>query len=85
MTALDLYKFVSKNKIEYHYQHDCDVYLFINNNLIPEWYKLLPATIFDEDGIRCIMKDGYFAFEMKGICDYFDIELKDVFEPENEI
>lgn len=86
MTALELYKFVSKNNVEYHYQSDGDVYMFVDNYLIAEWNNLIsPSTLFDEDGIKCTMKDGYFAFEMKEICDHFDIELKDVFESENEI
>ena len=79
METLDLYKFVTKNNIEYHW-HNGDVILMINNHLLNEWNKLLGVHITDEDGITCIMKDGYFCFEMKEICEWFDIEMLKVFE-----
>lgn len=85
MTALELYKFISRNNIEYHYQCDGDVYMFVNNFLIEQWNNIISSSlIFDEDGIECVMKNGYFVFRMKEICEYFDIDMEQVFEPENE-
>lgn len=81
MKTLDLYKFVFKNNIEYHW-HDGDVILMINNYLLNEWNKLLGVGITDEEGLSCVMKDGYFCFHMKEICEYFDIEMNEVFEEE---
>ena len=79
MKALDLYKFVNINHVEYHW-HDEDVVMFVNNMDIDEWNKLLGCNILDEEGLPCIMKDGYFVYHMKDICDHFDIEMSEVFE-----
>lgn len=79
MEALDLYKFVHNNEIEYHW-HDDDVILMINYYLLDDWNKLLGTGITDEDGISCVMKDGYFCFMMQDICDYFGIEILSIFE-----
>jgi hypothetical protein len=81
MKAIELYKFVNNNNIEYHWNDD-DVILFVNDYDISEWNKLLGSHILDDSGLSCIMKDGYFCFKMKDICEYFDIELKDIFETE---
>jgi hypothetical protein len=81
MNTLDLYKFVTKNNIEYHW-HDDDVILMINNYLLDEWNKLLGIHILDEEGLSCVMKDGYFCFQMQEICDHFDIDIKEIFEKE---
>ena len=78
MKAIDLYKFVGNYNIEYHW-HNGDVILFIHFTNIKYFYAILDATIFDDDGINCIMKDGYFCFEMNNICEYYGIELKEVF------
>ncbi len=80
METIDLYKFVTKNDIEYHYCYDGDVVMFVNNYDINDFYKLLGSSIFDDEGIVCNMKDGYFAFMMKDICEYFGIELSEIFE-----
>ncbi len=79
MKAIDLYKFIEKNSIEYHW-HDGDVILFVENFHIDKWNRLLGSHILDEDGLKCVMKDGYFCFDMKYICDCFDIELTEIFE-----
>jgi hypothetical protein len=83
MKALDLYKFVETNELEYHW-YDDDVILFVSHWLIPEWYKLLGSRIFDEEGIECNMKYGYFCFKIQSICNHFDIELAEVFKKDNE-
>ena len=80
MEITDLKKFITENNIEYHWRFD-NVYIVINNNIISEWYSLLEPSIFndEDDGIECWMKDGYFTFEMKYICEYYNIEMRDVF------
>ena len=81
MTALDLYKFVSKNDIVYNYSHDKEeVYLFVNYDLLSEFNQLLGYHITADDRLRCVMKSGYIGFKMRTICEYFEIELNDVFE-----
>jgi hypothetical protein len=57
--------------------------MFVNIFTIEEFAKLLPSGIFDDSGIECIMKDGYFCFYMEQICNYCDIELIDIFPDKN--
>jgi hypothetical protein len=85
MNGVDLLKFISKNDIEYHWSFDKkEIYLFVNITDIQEWNDLLGASIFDDEGLSCVMKDGYFAFEMVDICEYYGIDYQEIFEKENE-
>lgn len=81
MTELDLYKFVRKNKLEYHW-YDNDVLLLIPFYLLEDFNKMIGYHYFDEDGIQCVMRYDYCCFEMKSICEYFDIDIKNIFEKE---
>ncbi len=78
---LELYKFVSKNKLEYHWHND-DVVLIVNFYHLEEFNKLLGHEISDEDGITCTFKDGYICFMMNDICEYFGIDINNIFEKE---
>jgi len=83
MKTLELYKFVTEHNIEYHWNND-DVIMFVDNYLINEWNQLLESGItYDDGGIECRMKDGYLCFDMKNICEYFGIELNNVFTKQN--
>lgn len=53
--------------------------MYVDFGDIEEFYKILSYSDFDDEGIVCNMKDGYFAFKMKDLCEVHDIELKDVF------
>ena len=79
MKAIDLKTFVEENEVEYHW-HDEDVILMPYISHIQEFNDILGENIFDDDGVSCIMKDGYLCFHMREICDYFDIELTDIFK-----
>jgi len=79
MTAIELYKFVHDNELEYHW-YDDDVLLFVPNDLLDKWNYLLGYNIKAEDGIKCIMKDGYFCFDMQYINDYFGIDSTEIFK-----
>jgi len=78
MKAIDLYKFKYENDIECHFI-DNDVIMFVNYDQIEEFRKILDTVIFDDEGINCIMKDGYFCFMMREICDYYDIDIQEIF------
>jgi len=87
MKILDLYIFCEENNLEYSWldrDGKQDVLLFVNNYCIDEFNKLLGSSILDEDGIKCVMKYGYFCFWMTDICEYFGIETKDVFRYEKK-
>ena len=86
MTELNLYKFITETNCEYHnYDNNGtpDIILFVNMHFIERFNKLLGSGILDEGGIECVMKDGYICFRMKDICEYFDIEMKNVFLDNN--
>ena len=82
MKAIELYRFVNDNSMEWHRIKNgsvMEVFLFIDMIDINEFYKLLTPAIFEDGGIACVLKDGYFAIEMSELCEYYDIELNDVF------
>ena len=96
MTALDLYKFVTKNNLEYNKKiydvhegenpfitQQYEVYLFVPIYELEEWNKLLGSFIFEE-GINCVMKEKYVCFMMQDICDHFDIDITEIFGKEEE-
>lgn len=78
MDELALYKFVKDNNIEFNLHND-ECWVVINIYDIEEFNKLLPNHLYDEEGLACIMKDGYFCFEMSEICESCDIEPERVF------
>lgn len=82
MNTIQLYRFIKENNIEWHYRdndgtQDVIIFPYIYN--IAEFKKLLSPGIFDDEGISCVMKDGYFVFWMKDICEYYGIEIGEVF------
>ncbi len=86
MKSLDLYKFINDNKIEWHKQNNDggrDVIIFLYYYHIEDFRKILSTSLFDDSGIECRMKDGYFCFWMRDICEYYGIELNEVFDKEN--
>ena len=82
MKAIDLYKFVHENKCEW---NDCrnnnepEVILFVDFYLLKDFAKLLGNNFLDEGGQDCAMKQYCLCFEMDYICEYFGIELEEIF------
>lgn len=79
MTELELYKFITDNDVEYHCYSESKIFAMINLCDIEEFNKLLGNSILDDEGLECIMKDGYFCFEMGYICEYFGIDSENIF------
>ena len=82
MSELELYKFVSDEMLEYNHHEnrgEKDVILFVPFYQLEDFNKLLGEGITEESGIECTMKHNYLYFWMKGICDYFDIDVHNVF------
>ena len=81
MKAIDLHKFVNENNIEYHKggYYIPTIYMFVPISLISDFNKLLGVSIFDDEGITCVMKGNYFTFEMIDICENLDIDSDEVF------
>lgn len=85
MTALQLYKFLQDNGIEYHWHElveGINVICFIPVICLSDFIALHSSSVFDDDGIMCHLKQGYLAIWMKDICEHYGIELNEVFKPE---
>jgi len=80
MAAIALYKFISEHSLEWHWFGE-EVTLFVENYLIGDFHKLFSKnnSIFNEEGIQCNMRDGHFAFEMVGICEYYGLDVAEIF------
>ncbi len=81
---LNFYRFIQACSIEYHWgdnpdTNQRDVIFFVMFNDIREMYASMAPYDFIDDGIRCQMKDGYFAFWASRIVDKLDVELSEMF------
>lgn len=88
MEAIELYKFIEETESEYHwggYAPNREVYLLIDCEYIARFNALFPSHSVDDGGIECVMKEGYFGFEMVAICENNDIDPKEVFTKEDSI
>jgi hypothetical protein len=86
MTALELYKYIKNNDIEWHWiedENEKDVMILPYIFQLEDFVKLLSPTDFDDEGIICNLKDGYIAIKLKYLCESNGIELSEVF-PEEE-
>ena len=82
MKAIELYKFIHDNNVEFHWRDNegtKDVIIFPYTFWMDEFSKLIKGCDFDGQGIECRLMDGYFAIWMKDICEYFGIELEEIF------
>lgn len=87
MNALELYKFVQKNSLEYHWAEtdsQTDVVLFVPIELLSEFANMLGYTILTNKEIRPVLKMNHCVFEMDSICEHFDISVHDVFEQKED-
>jgi hypothetical protein len=83
MKAIELYRFITENDIEYHYRDNNgteDVIIFPYTFQIDEFSELLKSYDYCDGGIECFLMDGYFAIWMKDVCEYYGIELSEVFD-----
>ena len=81
MTELELYMFITDNKLEYHWVKDnTDVILFVEIRHIEDFNEMLRYHAMYESDIECHMKYKYFCFYMNDICEYFGIEIKNIFK-----
>ena len=82
MKELDLYKFVKKNDIEFHWEND-EVITFIPFDLLTEFTNMIGSTYFSDFGNNVHnvhMRYDYICIHMSNICEYFNINMEDVFD-----
>jgi hypothetical protein len=87
MTELELYKYIKDNNIEWHREDNQgtpDIIIFPFTFQIDEFVKLLEDYSFDDGGLECRLKDGYFTFWMKELCEYYGIDIDKVFCEEEQ-
>lgn len=87
MKAIELYKFITENNIEWHYRDNEgteDVLIFPYTFQMDELSKLLKSYDYCDGGIDCTLMDGYFAFWMNDLCEYYGIELSEVFNKDDD-
>lgn len=82
MTAIQLYKFINENSIEYSWIED-DVFIFLHPHNMLDFFNILPIGLFSDGGIECTMMHKYFAIPMADICSYSGIELTEIFKKED--
>lgn len=86
MTGLELYKFISDNKIEWHRLNNNgaeDVVILPSFSQMDAFSQILSPCMFDDEGIQCNLKHGYLAIWMRDICEYYGIEMNNVFKGKN--
>jgi hypothetical protein len=82
MTELELYKFINDNNVEWHKRDNEgteDVVILPYIFLLEEFSKLIKDYDSDEGLILRLQKD-YVGIWMKDLCEYFGIELNNVFK-----
>jgi hypothetical protein len=83
MTGIQLVKFIHQNKVEWKW-FDNDVIMFVDFADLSDFQEMLGYGIVSEAGIDCTMKEDCIVFEMKDICNYFGIELAEVFDKQDD-
>jgi hypothetical protein len=84
MTALELYQYIQENNIDWAYRYNPeskqdDVMVWINPCEI-EFFVEMFAGNTPEYGFEMTFINGNFAFFMSDICDYYEIDMKQVFK-----
>jgi hypothetical protein len=84
MTELQLYQWITENNIEWH-RFDDDVWIMPYDFQFESFCDLLrDSYIFDEQPLDIKFRVGlnysYLIIPMQYICDYFEIEIENVFK-----
>lgn len=82
MSELELHKYITANAIEWHWADNNetpDVLIFPRVYELTWFVLLLSHSHFDDGGIPCNLMDGYVAIWMNDICDYYGINIENVF------
>jgi len=86
MTELELYRFINEHDIEWHKQDNegtPDILIFPYIFQLEDFCKLVKGYNTDDGGLIIRLLDGYTAIWMKDLCEYFGIEIDNVFKSED--
>lgn len=88
MTAIEFYKYIDDNGIEWKWAYNSDtqekdVLIFPFYFQIEDLRMLMHPSDFDDERIHCVMKYGYFAIWTSDILARYGIELNEVFAEAN--
>ena len=88
MTEFQLYNFIYDNNIEWHWADndgELDVLIFPMVMNVREFMNLIINKIkAEDDGVSIILKDGYFAVWLSEICEFYGIDIENVFNKYTE-
>jgi len=82
MTELQLHKFITDNNVEWHRKDNNgtpDVMIFPKAWDFEAFCELVKGYYNDDGGLQVTVKRNYFANWMKELCEYFDIDMDNVF------
>jgi hypothetical protein len=82
MTELELFKWITDNNIEWHWEDNDgadDVIIFVNDHQLEGFFELVDSSFFD-DVFTCVLRYRYLAIWIAKICDYYGIELEAIFD-----
>ncbi len=82
MTELELYKYISENGTMTSYDGDKAIVWIYHFELL-DFVKLLGRSVLRDGGIEVRLQDDYVAIDMTEICDYYNIDIKNVFGDEH--
>ena len=80
MKATELLRYILKTELEWRWEND-DVIVWVPFYELQDFYNIVKGSggVFDDGGVECTMVNGYIAFEMKCFCDYYGVEMEEVF------
>lgn len=82
MTAIQFYKFIHDNAVEYHWEENDgkkDVLIFPYHFQLDELVDVIGGML-EEGGIECRLQQDCLAIWASEICGHYGIELSEIFE-----
>lgn len=77
MTELQLSKFI--DGVECHYNGDfTELWAMMDLGDLHKFFFISTTGLFDDEGIACVMKDGYIAVDLIPVAEYYGIEIENI-------
>jgi hypothetical protein len=85
INTLEAYKFIRNKKFEYHFiDDDKDVICFIEFDELTQFCEVFKTDRLTDDPPMVALKSYCIGIEMAQICDYFGVDLDDIFDKDKE-